>query len=710
MNNLFWGDEAFAATFVWGADAVPWLAKVEADGVEFDLPQGLPLIDVTTVGEGHRPASNRLVHTSVGERLRYVGHTVDVAGDWLQLVLKLVDPITHLSVDMCWEKAPGVAGFTGLVKVTNAGQLPLALRAVVTASWYLGSDPNDWTLHHAHSEWLAENRWTSTSLASALPRVAAELTGQNPRGELSFSSSGTWSTGKYMPVAAATSESAAWMWQIEHNGPWRWEVGRDNSALYVALSGPTHSDHSWLRVLKPGESFLTVPATAVLARDFTSAVAQLTRYRRARRRAHSDNEAMPVVFNDYMNTLDGDPTTEKLLPLVDAAAAVGAEVFCIDAGWYDDGGDWWDSVGEWRASTSRFPNGLEEITDRIILRGMVPGLWLEPEVIGVNSPIAQLLPDEAFLTLGGERLVEHERYHLDLRHPEALAHLDSVVDRLITDYGIGYFKLDYNIDPRSGSDRDTDSVGDALLSHNRAHLEWLDAVLDRHPSLILENCASGGMRSDAALLSRMQLQSTSDQQDFLLYPPIAASAPLIMLPEQAANWAYPQPGMDDEQFAFCLITGLLGRFFLSGRLDNATPAQRKMVSDAVALAKQIRPLTQRAAPFWPIGLPSWDDPWIVLGLSCGDETLIAVWCRDPSAPPIRFAGPHPEDHNLITLFPIASGWNVERDRNGAIRLQNTTASVGARLFHLAPIGAPSTITIPTNERTALAASAHHTKE
>ena len=66
-------------------------------------------------------------------------------------------------------------------------------------------------------------------------------------------------------------------------------------------------------------------------------------------------------------------------------------------------------------------------------------------------------------------------------------------------------------------------------------------MLDRHPGLIIENCASGGMRTDYAMLSRLQLQSTSDQQDFLRYPPIAAAAPAAITPEQAAIWAYPQP-------------------------------------------------------------------------------------------------------------------------------------------------------------------------
>ena len=66
------------------------------------------------------------------------------------------------------------------------------------------------------------------------------------------------------------------------------------------------------------------------------------------------------------------------------------------------------------------------------------------------------------------------------------------------------------------------------------------------------------------MLSRLAMQSTSDQQDFRKYPPIAASAPVSMLPEQAASWAYPQPEMSDEEAAFCLVTGLLGRFYLSG--------------------------------------------------------------------------------------------------------------------------------------------------
>lgn len=107
-----------------------------------------------------------------------------------------------------------------------------------------------------------------------------------------------------------------------------------------------------------------------------------------------------------------------------------------------------------------------------------------------------------------------------------------MVDRLVHDVGVGYVKLDYNMNPGAGTDRDADSVGDGLLGHNRAHLDWLDGVLDRHPGLVIENCSSGAMRADFAMLARLQLQSTSDQEDPLRYASVAVAAPAACCPSR----------------------------------------------------------------------------------------------------------------------------------------------------------------------------------
>jgi alpha-galactosidase len=124
-----------------------------------------------------------------------------------------------------------------------------------------------------------------------------------------------------------------------------------------------------------------------------------------------------------------NPTTARERPLIAAAAAMGVEVFCIDAGWYDDeNGGWWDSVGEWEPSVKRFPDGgLAGLIGEIRAAGMRPGLWLEPEVVGSRSRIAESLPADAFFTRGGKRVKEWGRYQLDLRHPAAREHLDGVV-------------------------------------------------------------------------------------------------------------------------------------------------------------------------------------------------------------------------------------------------------------------------------------------
>jgi alpha-galactosidase len=107
-------------------------------------------------------------------------------------------------------------------------------------------------------------------------------------------------------------------------------------------------------------------------------VGELTRHRRLTRRPHPDHEQLPIIFNDYMNCLSGDPSTERLLPLIEAAAKAGAEYFVVDAGWYDDTDGWWDSVGEWEPSTVRFPGGLKEITDLARERGMTPACGWSP--------------------------------------------------------------------------------------------------------------------------------------------------------------------------------------------------------------------------------------------------------------------------------------------------------------------------------------------
>jgi alpha-galactosidase len=455
----------------------------------------------------------------------------------------------------------------------------------------------------------------------------------------------------------------ALLWQIEHNGSWAWEIGDFHDSVYLGLSGPCDAENQWSKTLGPGEGFTTVPVTlAASVHGIEGAAAELTRHRRRTRRRHPDHQGLPIVFNDYMNCLWGDPSTERLLPLVEAAADAGAEYFVIDAGWYDDTAGWWDSVGDWLPSTVRFPGGLEKIMDRVRERGMKPGIWLEPEVVGVRSTAARTLPQEAFFARGGRRLTERGRHQLDLRHPAARAHLDAAVDRLIAQFGLGYLKFDYNIEIGPGTDTNAHSAGDGLLGHNRAYLAWINALLDRHPGLVVESCASGGLRTDHAMLATAQLHSVSDQTDFRKMPAIAAAAPLAVTPEQAAVWAYPVPESTDEETAFTMASALLGRVHLSGRLDRLRPEQTALVHEALAAYREVRPHLAGSVPRWPLGLPGWRDGWVAQALELeasatdGPDAYVLIWRRDDeraqAALPMPWLGSG--DVTAEVVYPAAS--------------------------------------------------------
>jgi alpha-galactosidase len=704
-----WSDQGLELRIEVGPDGMARLVRLAAQGAQAPYADAaLPLLDVIVAGEGRAWSGGRYCESEAGSRFRYAGHAERDAdspgprprpgpGRGPELRMDLDDPVTGLHAEVFYRSLAADAQGGALrswVRLENRGPRPVTVESLTSFLYGgLGTGPTpddvaDLDILWAENDWMAEGRWQRRPLRHALPDLNRRALSADPRGYFGLTSTGSWSSGRYLPAGAVVNRRTghAWAWQIEHNGGWHWQVGECThrsatqgsgphgrhaaagavAGAYLSLLGPAGNEHHWQVTLDPGEAFTTVPASvAVSTGGFDGAVAGLTAARRAIRRPHDDGRRLPVIFNDYMNTLMGNPTTERLLPLIAAAAQVGAEYFCIDSGWYAEiDQNWWDTVGAWRPSPTRFPGGIAGVLDYIAAAGMVPGLWLEPEVVGVNSEVARQLPADAFFQRAGQLVVEHGRYHLDLRHPAAVKHLDQVVDFLVGDLGVGYLKLDYNIAVAPGPDTGGLSAGAGLLAANRAQLDWLDAVLDRHPGLVIENCSSGGMRTDYALLSRLQLQSTSDQQDHLRYPPIAAAAPAAIAPEQAAVWSYPQPGFTDDEIAFTMASAMLGRVHLSGHLDQMSPGQRDLVAAAVRVYREsIRPVIAESVPFWPLGLPRWDDPWVALGLRAAAVSHLTVWRRGPDQAQAELPVPHLRGTRVTAqvLYPRGGGAEARWD-------------------------------------------------
>lgn len=575
--------------------------------------------------------------TAPGYTLRYRQHQDTRNADGRKLVFTLFDMNTAAEVEVHYQFYTQLSLLRSWSVIRNQGNAPFTveyLSSFVINGIEKESAKNwgdNFSLHIPHNSWTRELQWRQYTFDELgfMPCIQKGL--QRSSKPLHYTNTGAWSSKEYLPMGYLEDKhtGAGLFWQIEHNGSWHWEIGDQANHLYLQIGGPNEFYHHWFKYLQPGDEFSSVPvAVGVTQSGFTDAIATLTQYRRRTRRINDDNQRLGVIFNDYMNCLFGDPTTAKLLPLIDAAAEAGAEYFCIDCGWYDKG-EWWNGVGQWLPSAERFPEGIQYVIGYIREKGLIPGLWLELEVMGVKSPKLPETDDSWFFMRHGKRVFDRSRYQLDFTSPAVLRHADEVIDRLVTEYGVGYIKMDYNIEPGIGTEQNADSAGDGLLKHNRAYLTWLDAVFARYPQLIIENCGSGGLRMDYALLSRCSIQSTSDQEDYLKYATIAANAPTAVTPEQAAIWSYPLRDDDEQAVIFNQVSAMLLRIHQSGHLAELSEQGFHQVQDAIRYYKTLRQQLKTALPFWPLGLSSFTDEWVALGMQAEDgKVWLAVWRRE----------------------------------------------------------------------------------
>jgi len=130
------------------------------------------------------------------------------------------------------------------------------------------------------------------------------------------------------------------------------------------------------------------------------------------------------------------------------------------------------------------------------------------------------------------------------------------------------------------------------------------------------------------MLSRLQLQSMTDQEDYLKVPAILVGASAAVLPEQLAIWSYPLENAGADQASFNMVTSMMCRIHQSGRLDALSDEAWRQMADAIRIYKQVvRKNIPEAVPFYPLGTSDVTNRKapIALGMRSPEQTLVAVW-------------------------------------------------------------------------------------
>ena len=207
----------------------------------------------------------------------------------------------------------------------------------------------------------------------------------------------------------------------------------------------------------------------------------------------------PVHYNCW-EAIYFDHKLDELKEIAERAAALGAERFVLDDGWFGRRDDDTSSLGDWDIDARKYPDGLDPLVSHVKSLGMTFGIWFEPEMVNPDSDLYRAHPDWA---LGdADQITGRQQLVLDMSNPAVVEYLYRKIAAVLSVYDVDYIKWDHNR---------------VLPYPDAAQAEGTWELLERlgrdFPEVEIESCSSGGGRIDFGILGRTQRVWLSDSND-----------------------------------------------------------------------------------------------------------------------------------------------------------------------------------------------------
>ena len=222
----------------------------------------------------------------------------------------------------------------------------------------------------------------------------------------------------------------------------------------------------------------------------------------------------PVLLNSW-EAAYFDINESKLVKLAKAGKDVGIELFVMDDGWFGNRNDDKTSLGDWDVNRKKLPNGLEGLCKKINALGLDFGIWVEPEMVNVDSDLYRAHPDWVMDIPGKPHTEGRFQRILDLCNPEVVDYMIGTMSKVFSSTNISYVKWDMN---RSFSDyysrtlrpEQQKEVGHRYIL---GLYRMMKTLTERFPDILFEGCSSGGNRFDLGILSYFPQIWASDDTD-----------------------------------------------------------------------------------------------------------------------------------------------------------------------------------------------------
>lgn len=508
--------------------------------------------------------------------LRYTGYRLE--DDTLRVAFE--DAYYPLQVRLGYRVYPGLDIIKRWVEVENTGSAPISFERLFSAGLSLpGMDP--YTFENTNGAWGGEFLPCRTVLDGG------NLVYESHRGASNHNQSPYFIAHR----GATETQGAVYFGSLAYSGNFKIIAGRDLYGITRVSLGMNDFDFS--HTLEPGTHLETPPVYCGKTEGLGEMSRQMNRFCLEHLLPSGFRaEPLPVLYNSWEAT-EFNVNVADQTRLAEIAAKIGVELFVMDDGWFGARNNDRAGLGDWFVNPEKFPGGLDELIGNVNALGMDFGLWVEPEMVNLDSDLYRAHPDWTYHF--PHRHADELRHQLvlNMTRSDVQAYILDCLDRLLTNHNIRYIKWDMN---RPFSQVGAENLADPKMYsylHTMAVYRIVDELKRRHPAVQFESCASGGGRCDLGAISHFDQVWTSDNTDGIDRMTIQKGYSMLHPIKTMRAWVTDIAGINKPcSLDFRFHIAMQGALGLGGNLQKYSPEELEICRRNVALYKEIRPLVQ----------------------------------------------------------------------------------------------------------------------
>lgn len=255
--------------------------------------------------------------------------------------------------------------------------------------------------------------------------------------------------------------------------------------------------------VKPGEDFEAPEAVMTYSNAGHNGMSQNMHafIRKHIVRGEWRDKERPILLNSW-EAVYFEISESRLLKLAKEGAELGIELFVMDDGWFGERDNDTSSLGDWTVDRKKLPGGLKGIADKVNQLGMDFGIWVEPEMISVNSRLYKEHPDWAIDIPGMAHSEGRTQRLLDFSNQQVVEYIIEAMSNIFSSANITYVKWDYNRNFTDYYSHHLDAKNQQEIGHRYicGVYRVMKELTRRFPKILFEGCASGGNRFDLGIL------------------------------------------------------------------------------------------------------------------------------------------------------------------------------------------------------------------